>query len=66
MNGGWGYVGGGRTVVLALALIGLLYLFVSARSGDGAARLSPWSPRGVGPAATEICPRATLWGRRTA
>ena len=37
--------GGVRTVVLALALIGLLYLFFTARSG-GDARLSQWAPRG--------------------
>jgi murein DD-endopeptidase MepM/ murein hydrolase activator NlpD len=45
MNGGWGFVGGARALVLTLALLGLLYLFFSARGGQGSARLSLWAPR---------------------
>ncbi|NNJ09880.1 M23 family metallopeptidase [Chloroflexales bacterium ZM16-3] len=45
MYGGWRDVGGTRTAVLALALIGLIYLFFSARSGQDT-RFSLWSPPG--------------------
>ncbi|MEI8307871.1 MAG: M23 family metallopeptidase [Chloroflexales bacterium] len=45
MYGSWRGSGGVRNLVLALALIGLLYLFFTARSGQNA-RLSLWTPSG--------------------
>ncbi len=48
MYGGWRDSGGVRRLVLALALVGLLYLFFAARSGQDI-RLSLWVPHG-GPA----------------
>jgi murein DD-endopeptidase MepM/ murein hydrolase activator NlpD len=45
MYGGWRDAGGARTVVLALALVGLIYLFFNLRGGPDA-RLSFWSPPG--------------------
>jgi murein DD-endopeptidase MepM/ murein hydrolase activator NlpD len=45
MYGGWREASGARTLALALALLGLLYLFFSARGGPDA-RLSLWSSPG--------------------
>lgn len=43
MYGGWREPGAARMAVLALALLGLIFLFFSARGGDPA-ELSLWSP----------------------